>query len=96
MYTYGAPRAGRNDFAKALKAAQRFRQNTIGSTWRVVNKSDYVPQVPVTLYPFSSNPFVHVDAGMKVYKNTKPTAMSSEIDTHPWPKIPTSIGAHCE
>ncbi|KAG9119364.1 hypothetical protein FRC07_005630, partial [Ceratobasidium sp. 392] len=43
MYTFGAPRSGLQDFAQAAK--DHLGSNT-GSSWRIANKGDGVPQVP--------------------------------------------------
>ena len=96
LYTFGCPRVGRGDFATPLQAAVRPPQN-IGSSWRIVNNRDYVPKVPASPpYPFSTDPFIHVDAAYKIFPDKKPKAEPSEIGTHPTWSIPTAISPHCE
>lgn len=94
LYTFGAPRVGRGDFAKPLLAAVRPPKN-IGSSWRIVNNKDYVPKVPVSP-PFSKDPFIHVNAACKIFPDKKPEAEPSEIDTNPRWSLPTAISPHCE
>ena len=96
LYTFGAPRVGRGDFAKPLLAAVRPPRN-IGSSWRIVNNKDYVPKVPASPpFPFSKDPFIHVDAAYKIFPDKKPKAEPSEIGTHPRWSLPIAISPHCE
>jgi hypothetical protein len=91
-YTFGAPRVGRGDFVKSFKEAVHA---PFGSSWRIVNNKDLVPKVPASLpWPFSRDPFIHVDAGYKIYPDANPNPMPSEIGKHPtWP-IPASFKPH--
>ena len=96
LYTFGAPRVGRGDFAVPFKAAVDSPQ-CIGSSWRIVNNKDYVPKVPASPHwPFSRDPFMHVDAAYKIFPDKKPIAEPSEIGTHPNWSVPTAISPHCE
>ena len=98
LYTFGAPRVGRGDFAKALRDAVGRPQN-IGSSWRIVNDGDYVPKLPASPpWPQSKDPFIHVDAVYKIYPDKKPKAESSEIGSQPQPtwSMPTPVFHHCE
>jgi len=96
LYTFGSPRVGRGDFATAFRAAVSSPQ-CIGSSWRIVNHKDYVPKIPASPpWPFSRDPFVHVDAAYQISPASKPQKLPSEIGTHPSWSIPTAIVPHCE
>ncbi|KAF9016718.1 alpha/beta-hydrolase [Hymenopellis radicata] len=92
LYTFGSPRVGRGDLAAPLKAAVTA---PCGSAWRIVNDGDYVTKVPASPpWPFSRDPFIHVDAPYTIYKNAKPVPGRSEIGTHPTWAIPTPWKPH--
>ncbi|KAG5985822.1 hypothetical protein E4U52_000903, partial [Claviceps spartinae] len=94
LYTFGGPRAGRSDFATLFKASVAPPTDE-GSTWRIVNYEDYVPKVPASkpLIPVS-NPFIHVDAGVMVYKDKFPVSLPTELGTRPTWSVPTAITPH--
>ena len=82
QYSFGAPRVGNEDWAKANAtwiAAQR------GSIWRIVNNKDIVPQVPATMLKPDQLDFYHVDNGKRISKNHVPENIPSEIGSPPPP-----------
>ena len=96
LYTFGAPRVGRGDFAIAFRAAVH-SPRCIGSSWGIVNSQDYIPKIPASPpWPISRDPFIHVDDAYKIYPDKIPEALSSEIGTNPSWVVPTAISPHCE
>ncbi len=95
LCTFGSPRVGRGDFASPLEAAMTAA--TCGSAWRIANDGDYVTKVPATLpwpWPFSKNPFVHIDGLYNIYNDAEPKPGPSEIGTHPRWTLPTPWKPH--
>jgi hypothetical protein len=82
QYSFGAPRVGNEDWAKANAtwiAVQR------GSTWRIVNNKDIVPQVPPTKLKPDQLDFYHTDNGKRIFKYHAPENIASEIGGPPPP-----------
>ncbi|GJJ14336.1 hypothetical protein Clacol_008600 [Clathrus columnatus] len=95
LYAYGAPRVGLEDFAIAAKGAVHSDAICKGSSWRIINNNDLVPNVPlIPLFPFSPNPFIHIDYGYKTYPNKTPELKPSEIGTSPEWCFCFEIGKH--
>ncbi|QRV78814.1 Lipase (class 3) [Ceratobasidium sp. AG-Ba] len=75
LYTFGSPRNGNNDFAKALRD---HLGTDSGSTWRIVNKGDPVPRVP-----WWYSDYIHVDTHYEISHDESPVKQPSEIDRRP-------------
>ncbi|KAL8994203.1 MAG: hypothetical protein Q9188_007132, partial [Gyalolechia gomerana] len=96
LYMLGSPRIGGKDFSLAVKTDVK---PPIGSTWRIANAKDVVPQIPpIELIP-TEDVSIHVNAGYQLYPDQKPSKMSSEIDrvnTKPGPKPSIhNMAPHC-
>ncbi|KZW03795.1 alpha/beta-hydrolase [Exidia glandulosa HHB12029] len=78
LYTFGSPRVGHNDFAKAFQKAVKSSKNS-GSSWRIVNNRDIVADVPLKTPIPGIGMYVHVDCGLKIYPQRSPTPLDSEI-----------------
>jgi len=94
IYTFGSPRVGRGDFAEKVKASVN-PPMSVGSSWRIANDKDYVPQVPASPpWPISRDPFIHIDAAYAIFPNNNPTTLPSEIGKHPTWVFPTALSPH--
>ena len=88
LYTHGSPRIGGRDFATAVMDNVK---SPIGSSWRIANVKDIVPQIPPMKGLPTKDVFIHVNSGYQIYSDQKPTNMPSEIvgtDPSPGP-LPT-------
>ncbi|GJJ06945.1 hypothetical protein Clacol_001141 [Clathrus columnatus] len=96
LYTFGAPRVGRADFAVPFKAAVAAGTTCIGSPWRIMNFKDIVPKVPASPpWPVSRDPYIHIDSAYIIYPDENPVLQPSEIGTHPtWPAPVISVKPH--
>ncbi|GJJ06943.1 hypothetical protein Clacol_001139 [Clathrus columnatus] len=96
LYTFGAPRVGRGDFAVPFKAAVPAGKTSIGSPWRIMNNKDIVPKVPASLpWPATRDPYIHIDSAYMIYPDQNPALQPSEIGTHPtWPAPVFSVKPH--
>ncbi|KAG8879559.1 hypothetical protein FRB97_001622 [Tulasnella sp. 331] len=92
IYTFGSPRLAQRDLGDRLVADLK-----IGSSWRIVNANDLVPQVPPIKFSLVTGIFNHIDGGMKIFKDKPTEKLPSELGTKPpsriWPK-PSELKAH--
>ncbi|KAJ7891590.1 hypothetical protein B0H14DRAFT_3854974 [Mycena olivaceomarginata] len=92
LYTFGSPRIGLTDFAKAIRAAVG-PPSSSGSSWRIANKYDYVTKVPASS-PWADNPYTHIDRAYEISKKRQPKKLPSEIDSGPTWSFPTRLHWH--
>lgn len=81
LFNFASPRIGLGDFA--YKVQRVVAAPDKGCTWRIVNNTDPIPKVPPVKILAEGYPFVHIDDGMKIYSDKKPTLMPSEIGPSP-------------
>ncbi|KOS21322.1 Lipase [Escovopsis weberi] len=79
LFTFGSPRVGNKAFAEHVNAIKGSRV-----AWRFVNEDDVIPRVPVRpfLRFWNSEPYIHIDAHVKLSPTTVQLGMS-EIETPP-------------
>lgn len=86
LYTFGSPRLG------LAKWAQRFYEavgEQAGSSWRIVNDKDIIPDGPPTELQKTPPYFFHLDNGYRISKNAAPLELATERGmTPPPPPIP--------
>ena len=77
---FGSPRIGIEDWADAIYTNVG---NHNGSSWRIVNESDFVPQVP----PLKSGGpgYIHIDNGWRIFAGAVPATIATERGTTPQP-----------
>ncbi|KAG8999835.1 hypothetical protein FRB94_005893 [Tulasnella sp. JGI-2019a] len=81
IYTYGSPRLAQRDLGENYV---KYLKN--GSSWRIVNDNDLVPQVPPVKPSSVTGIFNHINNGIKIFKDKPPQSLSSELGTSPPPK----------
>ncbi|KAG8713017.1 hypothetical protein FRC11_013560 [Ceratobasidium sp. 423] len=96
LYTFGCPRIGYEDFASAAK--EHLGPET-GSSWRIANDGDLVPQVPPKAPWTHDSPFNHLDNGYHLSPYDVPVAIPTEIGTKTsgpdlWPPSKWTITPH--
>jgi Lipase (class 3) len=80
IYNFGCPRVGNSDWSEAFYNAM---ESHTGTSVRVVNEKDLVPQL-VPLVSRDSPPyFNHIDSGWNVFPNAPPKAIETERGTAP-------------
>ncbi|KAM5350301.1 hypothetical protein ACJ41O_006806 [Fusarium nematophilum] len=79
-YTFGCPRVGSQAWAewnnKTVSASE-------GQSWRIVLNTDFVPQVPPTSLKPDQTDFYHVDQGVRIFKDSPPQKIPSEVEGPP-------------
>ncbi|KAJ9652793.1 hypothetical protein H2198_007975 [Neophaeococcomyces mojaviensis] len=75
-YTFGAPRVGDKEWATIY---QGLIEHAAGTSWRIVNDNDIVPQVAPTELKPEQLSFCHVNTGMQIFPNKAPIVIPSEI-----------------
>ncbi|KAF5541109.1 lipase class 3 [Fusarium mexicanum] len=79
LYNFGSPRVGQKAWSQAFY--ENLGGKFPGGAWRIVNDKDIVPQVPSLLrYKDKTGPFYHIDNGIQIFKQAKPTRIESERD----------------
>ncbi|KAG8750515.1 hypothetical protein FRC11_010328 [Ceratobasidium sp. 423] len=97
LYTFGCPRIGYEDFASAVK---KHLGPKTGSSWRIANAGDLVPQVPpVNPFPWPRSQFNHLNNGRRISPSVAPVVLPSEIGTKTrgpdlWPPSTWTIAPH--
>ncbi|KAG8868364.1 hypothetical protein FRB97_002440, partial [Tulasnella sp. 331] len=85
IYTFGSPRLAQRDLGDKIVADLKN-----GSSWRIVNTDDLVPQVPPVTLSLVSGIFNHINGGMRICKDKPTVKLPSELGTSPpsrlWPK----------
>jgi hypothetical protein len=81
-YTFGSPRVGNEMWAANCV---RLVDVQPGSSWRIVNNEDIVPQVPPTELMPSQVDFYHVNNGYQIFSKKSPVPIPSEIGGPPPP-----------
>ncbi|KAJ3528725.1 hypothetical protein NM208_g10079 [Fusarium decemcellulare] len=79
-YTFGSPRVGSKEWAEWNNAQVRRSE---GQSWRIVLNTDIVPQVPPTVLKPDQTNFYHVDQGVRIFKDSPPQLIPSEVDGPP-------------
>ncbi|KAF4470585.1 lipase class 3 [Fusarium albosuccineum] len=79
-YTFGSPRVGSKEWAE-WNNGQVGRSE--GQSWRIVLNTDIVPQVPPTVLKPDQTNFYHVDQGVRIFKDSPPQLIPSEVDGPP-------------
>ncbi|KAF8455622.1 Alpha/Beta hydrolase protein [Kalaharituber pfeilii] len=84
LYTFGCPRIGLLNFGLAIPKHLKLHKATTGSSWRIANRGDLVPEIPPTSE--SDEIFFHLDVEYKIsnecyveHIHTKPKKIKSEI-----------------
>lgn len=80
LYTLGGPRVGLQPLPNLVRDSLSPQQHT----WRIVSHEDPVPTIPPPPWPLTQYPYVHYDAGMRIFEDKAPEPMQSEI-THGLP-----------
>ncbi|WYZ43603.1 hypothetical protein EsH8_VII_000039 [Colletotrichum jinshuiense] len=75
-YTFGAPRVGSQAWAVYNNSVVSPSE---GQSWRIVNNDDLVPQIPPTSLKPNQLDFYHIDKGMKIFSDSPPEPISTEI-----------------
>lgn len=92
QYTFGAPRVGSQKWALFNRESVLKHE---GLTWRIVNNTDIVPQVPPTRLMSHQLDFYHVETGMRIFSDKAPVTIPTEIGgplPEPYPIPPHTIG----
>ena len=74
-YTFGAPRVGSELWSELHS---KLVDLCVGQSWRVVNNTDIVPQVPATTIKPTQLDFYHIDKGMHIFDDKVPVPIPTE------------------